>query len=716
MKDFALSSSAPKGLARRLSRLLGEAPGSAPSHGGDAPSAVAFPAGWKAITAREEWRDFDVTTLGDAVEISAEMTAPDPGSERSVVARVRAFDAAGERLDDRLNGLRSSSAAGRYFYPLEFVRSGAFRFTLRLPRGTSKIAVAIQLWRRSDTAPYGHGELTVQATGAATPNTSAHSAYDGLSAEEQRRLAEKELRFALRKYANRLLNTTAPLYRDEAPFGEPLVEYLAHVEQSSAVAERLAMRRLRAGRDEDALALSNLAKLTPLDRAQGRRQLHGWADRFADRQTARPSVGAKSVVYLLHNAQPFDSGGYAMRAHGLLRGFQKAGWSVHPFGRPGYPGDKGRGGYDVTQETVDGVTYNFLPDDAGIDDRDQVAYVDRYARAVLSRLGDTPVGYVQAASFFQNAFAGRLIADKLGVPLVYEMRGMDWLTRGSADRRWMGSPQEQVARELEIKAAKSADHVMAITQALKDWLVSEGVDADRISVLPNGCSPDQFAIPERDTEIVEELELAPDTTVVGYVGSVVGYEGLPDLVEGVKLARELSGRDIRLLVVGDGLALADLRLAVADANAGGWAMMTGRVPHADVVRYYSVIDVVALPRKDQPVTRMISPLKPLEALAMGKPLIATDVAALREIVDASNGGVVVPNKAVHALAHAIIDVAEARQEKGEADLRAEAEARRQWATTERDWTVLAERALTEIEAAFPPGAARPRLGARLAPS
>ena len=599
---------------------------------------------------------------------------------------------------------------------MEFVRDGVFRFTLRLPRGAAKLEISIQLWRRSDTTPYGYGDLSVEATGAVAPNVPTHSAYDGLSSDDQRRLAEKELRFALRKYANRLLNTTAPLYPDDAPFGEPLVEYLAHVEQSSAVAERLAMRRLRAGRDEDALALSDLAKLTPLDRAQGRRQLHGWADRFIDRQADRPGVGAKSVVYLLHNAQPFDSGGYAMRAHGLLRGFQKAGWSVHPFARPGYPGDKGRGRYDVTQETVDGVTYNFLPDDAGIDDRDQVAYVDRYARAVLSRVGDTPVGYVQAASFFQNAFAGRLIADKLGVPLVYEMRGMDWLTRGSADRRWMGSPQEQVARELEIKAARAADHVFAITQALKDWLIDQDVDADRISVLPNGCSPDQFSISERDAQIVDELELAPDTTVVGYVGSVVGYEGLPDLVEGVKLARELSGRDIRLLVVGDGLALPDLRLSVADANAGEWAMMTGRVPHADVARYYSVIDVVALPRRNQPVTRMISPLKPLEALAMGKPLITTDVAALREIVDASNGGVIVPNKAGHALAHAIIDVAEAKGSKSDADLRNDAEARRHWAATERDWAVLAERALTEIETAFPPGATKPRLGARLAPS
>lgn len=710
----ALTSNSLSGFARRLSRLLGD--GSNPTGGRarEAEAGQTLPEGWVRVTPDEDWREFDVSDKGDAIEISALMAAPDPGSERSVVARVRLFNSQGETLNDRLGGLRMSSAAGRYFYPLEYVRNGAFRFALKLPSGAARLEIAIQVWRRSDPTPYSYGELSIRPTGLnAAINVRETTAQAGRTPEEQRKLAEKEVRFALRKYANRLLNTAAPLYADEAPFGEPLVEYLAHVEQSSVVAERLAIRRLRAGRDLEALALADLAKLSPLERAHGRRQLHGWADRWLDRELPAPGVSYQSLVYLMHNCPPFDSGGYAGRAHGLLRGFQKAGWTVHPFARPGYPADKGKGSASVVEETVDDVTYNFLPDEGSVDDRDQVAYVERYAAHVLARLGDQPVGYVQAASFFQNAFAGRLIADKLGVPLVYEMRGMDWLTRGSSDPRWLGSPQETIARELEIKAAKSADRVLAITQALKEWLVAQGVEADRIGVLPNGCSPDLFEIAEPDAELREELDLPEASVVVGYVGSIVAYEGVTELMEGVHLARELSGRDIRLLVVGDGLALPDLRLKVAELDAGEWVMMTGRVPHADVPRYYSLIDVVGLTRRDQPVTRMISPLKPLEALASGKPVIATHVAALREIVGSAPGGVIVPNNANHALAHAIIDVAEARDNSGPEARLAEAEARRNWAERERDWAVLAANALDEIQRTFP-AAPRVRLGSRRA--
>lgn len=672
----------------------------------DAAVEAPLPEGFTPIGPSEAWVDFDVAQMSETVEVSAPFHGAGHGRERSVVTRVRAFDAHGNDLAERLTGLRASAAAGRYFYPLEYAAHGQFRYSLRLPKDAARLALSFQLWRRADTTPYGHGEVTVRPT-AKVSNVRTNTAFEGLTPLDQRRLAEKELRFALRKYASRLLNTAAPLPADEAPFGEPLVEYLAHVERSKVVADRLAARRLRAGRDLEALALADISHSTPLDRAWGRRQLHDWSARYDAAEHAPAGIAAKSVVYLMHNSPPFDSGGYASRAHGILRGFQKAGWIVHPFARPGYPADKERGLSTTTEETVDGVTYNFLPDPIGIEDRDQVAYVQRFASGVLARLGDTPVGYVQAASFYQNAYAGRLIADKLGVPLVYEMRGMDWLTRGSGDPDWMASPQGVVTRELEVRAAKCADRVLAITAALKDWLIAQGVEAGRIDLLPNGCSPDQHDIAaEPDAELRAELGLPDSAFIAGYIGSVVAYEGLENLVDAVILARELSGEDIRLLVVGDGNGLRALRLKIAEADAAEFVILRGRVPHAEVGRYYSIIDVLTLSRADQPVTQMISPLKPLEALAMGKPVISTDVAAVREIL-APAGETIVPRGAPHAYAHALIDAARDR-----GTLRDRAAARRDWVVGERDWSVLAKRVLDEVEATFPPRPPKPRLGSR----
>jgi glycosyltransferase involved in cell wall biosynthesis len=657
--------------------------------------------GMTLISHQPRWIAFSIGRGATAVELSGKLEGATPGLERSVLARIRVFDREDRSLDHQLSGLRISETAGKYFYALEYVRDDVLRFSFALPANTARVEVALQHWARADKTRYLHGPLSLNPVAAVVNAPSRVSANAGEAAREKLREAERDLRGALRTYVERLAAVPGPLYADDVPFGEPLAEYLIHDEGLVEPGLRLAGRRLRAGRDREAIALIGLGAEPELVKADGRRRLHQHMAGLPRRPAASPQIKHRSLVYLLHNALPYDSGGYAARSHGLLRGYVKAGWEVQAFTRPGYPEDRGHKRGPATQ-VIDGVTYHTL-DDAGpgatADGADQITNIQRFAEQVLKRLEGESIGVVQAASFFQNGFAGRTVADRLGVPLVYEMRGMEWLTRSSNDPRWLDSEQCRLMIDLEQMAARDADHVFTITGALRDWVISGGVEADRVTVLPNGCSSDLFAPIPRDEALAEELGVG-DSPVVAYIGSFAAYEGIPEIISATARARESSGLDIRLLLVGDGQLSPVVEQHILETEADGYVIRTGRVPHDRIPAYYSVADALVLARRDLPLTQMISPLKPLEALSMGKHVISTNVAAVSEMLNAAGVGRIVANGAPFGLAHAIAEAANDRE-----TLAGQSTAARQWAVEQRDWGVLAGQALDDLQARF---AAKPR--------
>jgi glycosyltransferase involved in cell wall biosynthesis len=183
---------------------------------------------------------------------------------------------------------------------------------------------------------------------------------------------------------------------------------------------------------------------------------------------------------------------------------------------------------------------------------------------------------------------------------------------------------------METQACVQASHVFAITNALKNELIRRGVDGEKITLLPNCVDVNRFLPRERDTELESELGLT-GKTVIGYVGSLLDYEGLNLLMSaGKELAANRS--DFHILIVGGGAATETLIKQVAELGIESVVTFTGRVPHADVERYYSLIDIAPFPRLALPVCEMVSPLKPFEAMAMEKACVVSNVDALTEIV------------------------------------------------------------------------------------
>ena len=415
----------------------------------------------------------------------------------------------------------------------------------------------------------------------------------------------------------------------------------------------------------------------------------------------------RSISYLLHNSLPYASAGYATRTHGLLAALVRDDWQVHAATRLGYPYDTWD--QDDTRsismrDAIDGVSYHRLLDGRRPYLKWPVeAYVDDYANHVVEMARKHRVGLIHGASNFRNGFAAITAARRLGLPSIYEVRGLWELTRMSREPEYAHSEMFALTATLEAAACREADRVLAITAALRDEMVSRGVPNEKIIILPNGVDTSRFNVRQRDHELAAELGVT-DKVVVGYVGSILDYEGIDLLLEAMAVLRRRRD-DFHLLVVGDGAAYDDVVALAERSGVLDFVTFTGRVPHDQVERYYSLVDIAPFPRKPLPVCEAVSPLKPFEAMAMGKVPVVSSVTALTEIVDDGENGLVFTKGDVGSLVEVLDRLI------GDRQLRARlGDTAREWVVRERDWSVLVkilESVYTELMTARP---GRPKIG------
>jgi glycosyltransferase involved in cell wall biosynthesis len=211
------------------------------------------------------------------------------------------------------------------------------------------------------------------------------------------------------------------------------------------------------------------------------------------------------------------------------------------------------------------------------------------------------------------------------------------------------------------------------------------VDEKKILILPNGVDVSRFRPLKKDTNLAKELGIT-DKTVIGFIGSFVQYEGLEYIVDAVEILVNQGYKDIVALMVGDGAVADEVRQRVVDKNLDDYFIFTGRIPHEEVEGYYSLVDIAPLPRKGLPVCEMVSPLKPFEAMAMGKVVLASNVAALAEIVQDGYNGLLFEKDNVKDLAsklEMLINNPTLRKQIGKQA--------REWVERERDWKHLSKK-------------------------
>ena len=408
----------------------------------------------------------------------------------------------------------------------------------------------------------------------------------------------------------------------------------------------------------------------------------------ADRAT--PSGGwAKhpggSIAYLLHNSLPVTTGGYAVRSHGLLTALRSCDWNMVGVTRAGYPlgtPDEDRLGRSAlaTSNVVDGVEYLRTRAARGRPGREGL--VSELAQQIASLDRRRHWQLVHGASNSPLGAAAAKAASILGVPSIYEVRGFWEVTRASLDPGFGDTERYQLMARWETDACLAVDHVFAITNAARALLIERGVDSRKITVIPNGVDLARFKPIAPAVGLKAHLGLE-GKVVIGYVGSVRRYEGLDLLLRALRHLVD-QGLPVAFLLVGDGDGLDDVHQLVRELRLSDEVVLTGRVAHDDVDNYYSVIDIAPFPRLPLPVTEIISPLKPFEAMALGKPILVSNVAALAEIVTDGTTGLVVEKGSVASLADGLARLVE------DPDLREFlAHNGREWVAENRSWPAIA---------------------------
>lgn len=252
-----------------------------------------------------------------------------------------------------------------------------------------------------------------------------------------------------------------------------------------------------------------------------------------------------------------------------------------------------------------------------------------------------------------NAIPALRVGRKLNIPVVYEVRAF-WedaaVDHGTSSE---GGLRYRATHALETRVLKRADQVTCICEGLRKDIVARGIPAHKVTVIPNAVDAKAFDIGgTADPDLAARLGIA-DCEVVGFIGSFYAYEGLDLLLDA--FARMLAVKpNIRLLLVGGGPQDAALKAQAASLGVSEQVIFSGRVPHQDIQRYYDLIDVLAYPRHSMRLTELVTPLKPLEAMAQQRLFVASDVGGHKELIRDGDTGVLFAAGNVQALADAVL--------------------------------------------------------------
>ncbi|MFP5225790.1 MAG: glycosyltransferase [Actinomycetota bacterium] len=438
---------------------------------------------------------------------------------------------------------------------------------------------------------------------------------------------------------------------------------LATVRQARALGELESLRR------SERVLESRLKELDPT-----------WLPPIPGRPERYEAVPGR-VLHLLKNSMPQHTSGYTARSRYTMLAQRGAGLDPVVVTSLGQPRLDGLTDFPLV-EAVDGIEHHRLDlGDLPYLGLPPHEYLELFAWTAAEKVRALKPAVIHARSGFRGyeiPLVGLALSRHFGIPLVYEasmfLEGtwtddVEWMERGELYR---------LRTEQENRCMREADHVVTIAESMKQEIVGRGIPSDHVTVIPNGVDPERFQPRPKDPELLRSLGLE-DRVVLGYISNIGYREGLDIMVRG--LAELISrGEDVGGLIVGDGPQLPALRELAEELGITDRVAITGPVSHEVVADYYAAIDLFVIPRRDERAARLVTPLKPYEAMALGKPLLVAGLPALLEVAEPPLRGAAFtpedPISMADAATPLIRDHAE-RERLGE-------EARR-WVLSERTW-------------------------------
>ena len=356
------------------------------------------------------------------------------------------------------------------------------------------------------------------------------------------------------------------------------------------------------------------------------------------------------ILHVFDHTLPLHSG-YTFRSAAILRNQRKLGWETFHLSGPKQLNCQ------VLEEDCDGLHFYRTPAPTGTLARlpggDPFAVMGAIGKRLQQLASDLRPDIIHAHSPVLNAVPAIRVGRKLGIPVVYEIRAF-WedaaVDHGSTAE---DSLRYRLTRALETWAVKKADAVTVICEGLRGDLIARGVKPDKITVIPNAVDIDQFALGGKaDAGLKLKLGLGGNR-VLGFIGSFYAYEGLDLLLRALPMMLTQAS-DLKVLLVGGGPQDEALRRLVCELDLKERVIFTGRVPHHEVNQYYDLIDILVYPRHPMRLTELVTPLKPLEAMAQGRLMVASDVGGHRELIDNGKTGVMFRAGDATDLAHTVV--------------------------------------------------------------
>lgn len=358
------------------------------------------------------------------------------------------------------------------------------------------------------------------------------------------------------------------------------------------------------------------------------------------------------ILHILDHSIPLHSG-YTFRTRSILREQRALGWKTSQITGPKH-NQQCTTVNDI--ETIDGLQFYRTSPDIGILSKlpvlNQLAVVAALEKRLLEVARELKPDILHAHSPALNGLAALKVAKKLKIPLVYEIRAFweDAAVDHGTSKEW--GLRYRMSRAMETRVVKQADAVTTICEGLRNDIVARGISPDKVTVIPNAVDLEQFGnVSIKDNSLAKKLGIE-NRQIIAYIGSFYAYEGLPLLVNAMPVIRE-EYPDAVLLLVGGGPDETKIRSLCTQLKLGDDVIFTGRIQHSEINNYYSLVDIFVYPRYPMRLTELVTPLKPLEAMAQRKVVVASDVGGHKELIQNGVNGMLFKAGDVQSLVGAV---------------------------------------------------------------
>jgi PEP-CTERM/exosortase A-associated glycosyltransferase len=403
------------------------------------------------------------------------------------------------------------------------------------------------------------------------------------------------------------------------------------------------------------------------------------------------------ILHVLDHSWPVHSG-YSIRSLHLIAAQKHLGMKPQALTGPLQLVDDPK----ATDTIVDGISYLRTPYAGGFSEwaiggRRPVLREIEVVRLIRSRILElvqkNPADIIHAHSPALCGLGALQAARAKKLPFVYELRAFWEDAAVDQNKTQRHSMRYAMSRRLEDYVVHRADAVVGISGSILEELRQRKTDPAKLFHVPNGVDTSKFSPLARDVQLAEKLGLGNEP-VLGFIGSLYRWEGVDWLVRAVTELRR-RGTACKLLIVGDGEEMPAVRDAVRELNAAEFVQVLGRVSHDEIELYYSVVDVLVYPRHSIRLTELVTPLKPLEAMALGKAILGSDVGGIRELIESGKTGLLYRADSVEDFCAQAKRLTENERMRRELGARA-----RDAVLREKDWKTLAQRYVSIYDAAM----------------